>query len=66
MLPRVIVHTEVSVILSPALVGGTSSRSFYVAPDLPSADTVIPLRLASMEKAEGDFVRLRYAVGKTS
>ncbi len=64
---------ELSVILSPVLIGGVSPRSFYVAPDLASAETGIPLRLMSLEKVEGDpqgrglhFVWLRYTVDKAS
>ena len=57
---------ELSVILSPVLIGGMSPRSFYVAPDLASVETVIPLRLTHVEKVEGDFVWLRYTVEKTS
>ena len=55
---------ELSVILSPTLVGGTSARSFYVAPDLESAEATIPLRLTSMEAVDTDFVWLRYAIDK--
>jgi 2,5-diamino-6-(ribosylamino)-4(3H)-pyrimidinone 5'-phosphate reductase len=56
---------ELSVILSPVLIGGMSPRSFYVAPDLTSTEMAIPLRLAHVEKAEGDFVWLRYTLEKT-
>ncbi len=55
---------ELSVILSPTLIGGTSPRSFYVAPDLASAEGAISLRLLSMEAVDTDFVWLRYAVDK--
>ncbi len=57
---------ELSVILSLVLIGGVSPRSFYVAPDLASVETVIPLQLAHMEKIEGNFVWLRYTVDKAS
>ncbi|MHB1319602.1 MAG: dihydrofolate reductase family protein [Anaerolineae bacterium] len=55
---------ELSVILSPTLVGGTSPRSFYVAPDLPSAEGAIPLRLTATEAVDDNFVWLRYAIDK--
>lgn len=53
---------ELSLLLSPMLVGGTSPRSFYVAPDLTSEEKIIPLRLTHVENVEGDFVWLRYEV----
>ena len=53
---------EISVVLAPTLIGGTSPRSFFVAPDLESDDGVIGLRLLDVENVEGDFVWLRYAV----
>ena len=55
---------EVSVIFNPALVGGTSPRSLFVAPDLSAAAGVIRLKLEHMEKLRDDFVWLRYAVVK--
>ena len=55
---------EVSILIHPALVGGTSPRSFYRAPDLESAEGVIPLRLIHVERLEGDVVWLRYEVVK--
>jgi 2,5-diamino-6-(ribosylamino)-4(3H)-pyrimidinone 5'-phosphate reductase len=53
---------EVSVLIHPSLVGGTTARSLYIAPDLDSGEGVIPLRLAHVEKMEGDVVWLRYEV----
>lgn len=53
---------EVSVILNPSLVGGTSPRSFYVAPDLPSEEGIIPLKLDSVQQVGDSFVWLRYSV----
>lgn len=55
---------ELSVLLNPSLVGGQSPRSFFVAPDLVSADGIIPLALQHMEAIEGHFVWLKYAVGR--
>jgi 2,5-diamino-6-(ribosylamino)-4(3H)-pyrimidinone 5'-phosphate reductase len=51
---------EVSVLVHPGLVGGTSPRSFFRAPDLTTAEGVIPLRLIQVEKLKGDAVWLRY------
>jgi 2,5-diamino-6-(ribosylamino)-4(3H)-pyrimidinone 5'-phosphate reductase len=53
---------EVSLLVSPALVGGATPRSFFRAPDLTSPDGVIPLRLTHLEKLHGDIVWLRYEV----
>lgn len=55
---------EVSILISPALVGGTSPRSFYRAPDLTTAEGVIPLRLVHLERLRGDAVWLCYEVVK--
>lgn len=56
-----LVH-EVSVLLYPSLVGGTTPRSFFRASDLISPDGVIPLELIAVEKLKGDVVWLRYQV----
>jgi len=53
---------EVSVLVNPALVGGTSARSMFVAPDLTSAEGVIRLRLLDVERLRGDVVWLHYQV----
>jgi 2,5-diamino-6-(ribosylamino)-4(3H)-pyrimidinone 5'-phosphate reductase len=53
---------EIRVLLNPSLVGGTSPRSCFVAPDLPSADGILPLRLTKVDNVEGDFVWLNYDV----
>jgi 2,5-diamino-6-(ribosylamino)-4(3H)-pyrimidinone 5'-phosphate reductase len=55
---------EVSVVLNPALVGGTSPRSFFTAPDLASTEGVIPLRLVHLEQVGDGAVWLRYEVVK--
>ncbi|MDH4197726.1 MAG: RibD family protein [Candidatus Aminicenantes bacterium] len=55
---------EVSLLLSPALVGGTSPKSSFRAPDLTSPDGVIALRLIHAGKMDGDVVWLRYEVVK--
>lgn len=53
---------EVSVLFLPCLVGGSSARSFFRAPDLTSPDGVIPLRLLQVEQVSGEVVWLRYEI----
>ncbi len=55
---------EVSVLLSPCLVGGTEPRSIFIAPELESEEDTIGLRLQRMEKLDGDVVWLFYQVIK--
>jgi 2,5-diamino-6-(ribosylamino)-4(3H)-pyrimidinone 5'-phosphate reductase len=55
---------EVSVLISPSLVGGMSPRSLFRAPDLTTPEGVIPLRLMHVEQMPGDIVWLRYEVIK--
>jgi 2,5-diamino-6-(ribosylamino)-4(3H)-pyrimidinone 5'-phosphate reductase len=55
---------EVSVLVDPCLVGGTTPSSIFVAPDLASAESVIPLRLIHVENVKGDTVWLCYEVVK--
>jgi 2,5-diamino-6-(ribosylamino)-4(3H)-pyrimidinone 5'-phosphate reductase len=55
---------EVSVLMGPCLVGGTTPRSMFVAPDLTSSEGVIPLKLAHMEQMRGDIMWLRYEVAR--
>ena len=57
---------EVSVLVTPCLTGGTTPRSIFVAPDLTSSESVIPLRLIHLERLRGDVVWLRYEVIKRS
>jgi 2,5-diamino-6-(ribosylamino)-4(3H)-pyrimidinone 5'-phosphate reductase len=56
-----LVH-EVSVLVHPALVGGSSPRWWYPAPDLSGPEDVVPLRLVGMQKVGDDVVWLRYDV----
>ena len=56
--------TEVSVLITPHLVGGTSPRSIFVAPDLTAPDGVIPLRLTQVEEVRDGVVWLRYEVAR--
>jgi 2,5-diamino-6-(ribosylamino)-4(3H)-pyrimidinone 5'-phosphate reductase len=53
---------EVSVLIGPCLVGGTTPRSMFVAPDLTSPEGVIPLKLIRVEAVRGDAIWLRYEV----
>jgi len=55
---------EVSLLIHPSLVGGTSPKSMFHAPDLQSPDSVIPLRLSHLERLENDSVWLVYEVVK--
>lgn len=53
---------EVSILIYPCLVGGTTQQSIFRAPDLPSMEGVIGLKLVHHEKLDGDAVWLRYEV----
>jgi len=55
---------EVSVLINPCLVGGTSPHSIFVAPDLISEVGVIPLNLIHFESVAHDSLWLRYEVVK--
>jgi 2,5-diamino-6-(ribosylamino)-4(3H)-pyrimidinone 5'-phosphate reductase len=59
---RVGLVDEVSVLLHPCLVGGTTPQSLFRAPDLASTDAVIPLRLTHVKRLRGEVVWLRYEV----
>jgi 2,5-diamino-6-(ribosylamino)-4(3H)-pyrimidinone 5'-phosphate reductase len=53
---------EISVLLAPSLVGGTTPRSLFRAPDLTSKEGVIDLKLSHVEKLKNDIIWLRYEV----
>ncbi|OPZ77746.1 MAG: 2,5-diamino-6-ribosylamino-4(3H)-pyrimidinone 5'-phosphate reductase [Actinobacteria bacterium ADurb.Bin444] len=53
---------EVSVLVHPCLVGGTTPCTFFRAEDLTSAQGVIALSLKSVETLQGGVVWLRYEV----
>ncbi|GAI96418.1 unnamed protein product [marine sediment metagenome] len=55
---------EVSLLVYPSLVGGTTPRSIFRATDLTTSEGVIPLRLVHFEKLEGNVFWLRYHVLK--
>ncbi len=53
---------EVSILIDPVLVGGTSPRGLFVAPDVTSPEQVIRLRLAHFEPVRENILWLRYEV----
>ncbi len=53
---------EVSVLISPTLVGGRRGPSLFDEADVKSNSGIIQLKLTHMEKVRGDFVWLRYKV----
>jgi 2,5-diamino-6-(ribosylamino)-4(3H)-pyrimidinone 5'-phosphate reductase len=55
---------EVSILVHPALVGGTSQRSMFRASDLASSVGVIPLTLIGAETVGEGLVWLRYKVAR--
>lgn len=55
---------EVSVLITPALVGGTTPKSMFSAPDLESDQDVISLILNGAKELEDGFVWLRYDINK--
>ena len=55
---------EVSILINPTLVGGTTPQSFFKASDLTSHEGVIKLKLLSVEKVAEDIVWLLYEVIK--
>lgn len=56
---------EVSILVHPALVGGTSPRSFFRAADLDEADGVIATSLEAVERLRDDIVWLRYSIHRS-
>jgi 2,5-diamino-6-(ribosylamino)-4(3H)-pyrimidinone 5'-phosphate reductase len=53
---------EVSLLISPCLVGGTTLSSLFRAPDLMSSEGVMQLRLSHFERLRDDIIWLRYEV----
>lgn len=51
---------EVSLLIDPCLVGGTSTRSFFRAPDLEGPEELIQLKLIRYEEVKGGVIWLRY------
>ena len=57
---------EVSLLIHPSLVGGTSPKSMFRGADLESVDGVIPLRLTHLERLDNDCIWVVYEVVKPS
>lgn len=55
---------EVSVLIGPMMIGGTSPRTIFSAPDLRSGTGVINLKLTHMEEIDTGYVWLIYDVIK--
>ncbi len=55
---------EVSVLVYPCLVGGTTYSSIFRAPNIQSPEGAIPLSLKSIERLGGDAIWLRYDIIK--
>lgn len=56
---------EVSVLITPTLVGGSTPRSIFTAPDLTSPDGVVSLKLIQVEQLRGETVWVRYEIVKS-
>ncbi len=54
--------SEVSLVIYPCLVGGTTPQSFFRAPDLAKQVGVIELDLIAVEQVRTGIIWLRYAV----
>ena len=55
---------EIYVLVHPAMVGGTSPNSIYIAPDLTSTEGVLDLKLLKMEKLKNEIILLHYRIMK--
>ena len=66
VLLRAGIVNEISLLLHPKLVGGTTPQSFFRANDLTSSEGVINLKLIKIEKLKNDIVWLRYEVSQSS
>lgn len=53
---------EVSVLIDPCLVGGTSPRTGFVAPDLTSPEGITRLKLIHCEQVRENILWLKYQV----
>ncbi|MGD8815424.1 MAG: RibD family protein [Anaerolineales bacterium] len=53
---------QISTLIHPQLVGGSSPRSMFVAPDLQSNEGVIPLRLKDFQRLSEDVIWLNFDV----
>ena len=55
---------EVCVLIYPNLVGGISPDTIYTAPDLPSKEGVLDLKLLKMKKLKNEIIMLHYRIMK--
>lgn len=55
---------EVCVLIHPTMVGGSSTDSIYIAPDLKSAEDALDLKLIKIEKLKNEIILLRYRIMK--
>lgn len=55
---------EISLLIHPQLVGGTTPRSFFRAPDLESEKGVIELKLSHLEEVKDGLIWVIYEVVK--
>lgn len=55
---------EVCVLIHPAMVGGTSTDSIYIAPDLKSAEDALDLKLLKIEELKNEIILLHYRIMK--
>jgi 2,5-diamino-6-(ribosylamino)-4(3H)-pyrimidinone 5'-phosphate reductase len=55
---------EISLLIQPELIGGTSPRTAFAAPDLTSQDGVIGLKQTHSEKLRGRVLWVRYIILK--
>jgi 2,5-diamino-6-(ribosylamino)-4(3H)-pyrimidinone 5'-phosphate reductase len=54
--------TEVHLLIHPFLVGGTTNRSMFIAPDLGAEEGTVDMDLIGARKIEGGLMYLRYKV----
>jgi len=55
---------EVSILIHPYLIGGTSPRSIYNAADLVAAAGIVNLKLIHLEQLANDLIWIRYEIKK--
>jgi 2,5-diamino-6-(ribosylamino)-4(3H)-pyrimidinone 5'-phosphate reductase len=55
---------EISVLIHPCLVGGSTPHSFFRAPDLTTADGVVQVKIINIQRLDGDLLWVRYEVMK--
>jgi 2,5-diamino-6-(ribosylamino)-4(3H)-pyrimidinone 5'-phosphate reductase len=63
---RVGLVDEVSLLIDPCLVGGTSLRTWFVTPDLTSPEGITRLRLIHCEQVKENVIWLKYEVVRTT